>query len=75
MEQRLEDALFHLLLENGGGVVFRLAAVNDERQTGFARRLDMDAETPRLDVARAVVIVIIEPRFADADHLGMAVPA
>lgn len=46
--------------------------MNDERQLGLARRLDMDAEALCLDIARAQIIMIIEPRLADADHSGMA---
>ena len=31
----------------------------------------MDAEALRLRIARAVIVVIVEPGFADRDHLGM----
>ena len=41
--------------------------MDDQRQPGFARRRDMGAEHLLLHLARAVVVVEIEPGLADAD--------
>ena len=53
-------------------VVVGLARVDDERQAGLARGGDMIAEAALLRVARAVIVVIVEPGLADRHHLGMA---
>ena len=45
--------------------------MDDQRQSGLARRRDMRAEALLLRLARAVVVVIVEPGFADRDDLGM----
>ena len=45
--------------------------MDDERQSGLARGGDMRAEALLLHVARAVVVMIVEPRLADRHHLGM----
>ena len=52
--------------------VVGVAGVDDERQPGLPRRGDVAAEDPLLHVARAVVIVIVEPRLADRDALAGA---
>lgn len=44
--------------------------MDDQRQAGLARGLDMAAEHLGLDVARAQVVVEVQPTFADADHAG-----
>ena len=49
-----------------------IAGVDDQRQAGLARRRDMGAEALGLLVARAVLVVEVEPGLADADDLGMA---
>ena len=46
--------------------------MDDERQAGLPRRGDMGAEALLLHVARAVVVMVVEPRLADRHHLGMA---
>ena len=43
---------FRLLRQDGGYIVVRLARVDDERQTGAPRRLDVRAKSCRLRVAR-----------------------
>ena len=44
----------------------------DERQAGLSRRGDVGAEAALLILARAVVVVIVEPGLADRHHLRMA---
>jgi hypothetical protein len=39
--------------------------MDDKRKAGFSRRADMRAESPLLRLARRIVIMIIEPGFAD----------
>ena len=53
-------------------VVVGLARMDHQRQAGFARGGDVVAEAVLLRVARAVVVVIVEPGLADRHHLGMA---
>src|SRR5438874_921959 len=71
MEERFESTLRHLLLQNSRRIRFRLAAVDDEWQAGFARRRDMKTEALFLGGSRAEVVVVVEPRLADPHHLGM----
>ena len=63
--------LLHLLFQNARHIGVRLAAVDHQRQARLARRRDVDAKALRLRRARAQVIVIVQPRLADAHHLGM----
>ena len=48
--------------------------MDDQRQAGFPCCRDMGSETGLLQVARAVVVEIIESGFADADHLRVLRP-
>ena len=72
MEERLECAVLHLVLEDRRSIVFGLAAVDDKRQAGFASSSNVDAEAPGLYVAGAEVVVVIEPCLTEANDLGMA---
>ena len=72
MQHGREGALPGFLLEDARHVVVGLAGVDDQRQPGLARRRDVGAEALLLRVARAVVVVIVEPGLADRHHLGMA---
>ena len=67
MQDGLEGALPHFLLEDRDHVLVGVAGMDDERQPGLARGRDMGAEDALLHVARAVVVVIVEPRLADRD--------
>ena len=53
-------------------VVVGFARMDDQRQPGLARRRDVAAEAGLLGVARAEIVVIVEPGLADGDHLGVA---
>jgi len=66
VEQLRQTALATYTRGSGPGF---LAGVDHQRQLGFARGLNVDAESPLLRVARAVVVVIVEPRLADRHHL------
>ena len=48
-----------------------IPAMDDQRQLGLARRLDMHAEDLGLPVPGTVVVVEIQPGLADPHHLGM----
>ena len=50
-------------------VVVGLARVDHQRQAGSPRGLDVDAEHRGLHFARAEVVVEVEARLADPDHL------
>jgi hypothetical protein len=67
-----EGALPHLFLEDSRHVVVGLARMDHQRQPGFARRGDVVAEAAFLRLARAVVVVIVEPGLTDRHDLGMA---
>ena len=60
-----------LVLEDGERVVVGVARVDLERQAGAARRLDVAAEAFRLRFGRGMLVVVVEARFADGDHLRM----
>ena len=65
-------ALPHFLLENGAMSSSASRGMDHERQAGHAGGRDVRAEAPRLHVARAEIIMIVEPGFANRDDLGMA---
>ena len=57
--------------EDLGGVVLGVAGVDDQRQAGLPRRLDMRLEALALRRAVGLVVIIIEPALADRDHARM----
>ena len=71
MQQGGERAPRLLVLEDGDHVVVGVARVDDQRQAGPARRVDVTAEHRRLIGSGRAVIEIVEPGFADGDALGM----
>src|SRR5215470_16254808 len=72
MEHGAERALPHFFFENTRGVIVRLARMDDQRQTSFARRGDVRSKSTLLRLARGIVIVIIEAGFADRHDLFSA---
>ena len=66
-----EGPLPRLLAKDAAGVLVRGPRVHDERQPGLPRRRDMLAKTGLLLRPRAVVVVEIQPGFANPDHLRM----
>ena len=58
---------FTAALEHLGGVVLGVAGVDDERQPGLPRRLDMRLEPLALRRAVGLVVKIIEAALADRD--------
>ena len=67
MQHSREGALPGFFFENARHVGVGFARMDDQRQAGLARGGDMGAKSALLRIARAVVVVIIEPRFADRD--------
>ena len=61
----------HFFLDHSGSIVLGFAAVDDKRQTGFPSGFDMHAKASGLGIARAVLIVIVEPGLTDSDHFGV----
>ena len=59
------------LRQDLGGIVLGVAGVDDERQAGLARGLDMRLEALALRRAVGLVVIIIEPALADGDHARM----
>ena len=72
MQHEGKGAARRLLLEDAGNVVVGVAGMDHERQAGLSRRVDVGAEAALLILARAVVVVIVEPGLADRHHLRMA---
>ena len=71
MDQAGKGALPDLLFENVDGFAIGVPCVDDQWQPRLTRRGDMGAKAFDLLGARTVLIVEIEPGFADADDLGM----
>ena len=71
MEEALECPAPALLLEDALGVGVGIARVHDKRQCGATCCRGVGAKGARLGLARAVLVVVIEARLADADHAGM----
>ena len=69
MHQQLERSLGVLVFENVAHDLVGLARVHHQGQSGSPGGFDVNAEHLGLDVARAKVVVEIQPRLADADHL------
>ena len=74
MKDAREAPFVHLLAQDLDHVLIGIAAVDDQRQTGRPGGRDMVAETLPLVLARAAVVVIIEPGFADAHDLRQPRP-
>ena len=72
MQHGGEGALPCLLGQDARHVGIGLARMDDQRQAGLARRGDVAAEAGLLGVARAEIVVIVEPGLAERHHLGMA---
>ena len=60
------------LRQDRGDIVVGVARMDDERQVELAGERDMPTKDSLGDIARRVVIVIIEPRLADPDAFGMS---
>ncbi len=59
------------LAQDPRDIVIGVAGMDDQRQAALPRRRDMGAEDLLLDAVRAVVVVKIEPGFANADDTRM----
>src|SRR3546814_9821227 len=67
-------ALPHFVGEDRGGILLGVARMDDDRQLRFACRRKMRAETRLLTCAIRMIVIIIEPAFADADDARMLRP-
>ncbi len=72
MQHRLEAAPPHLVAQDRRHVGVGVARMDDQRQAGLARRRDVGAEHAVGHVARRRVVVVVEPRLADADAFRVA---
>ena len=61
----------HFVGQNFRGVLLGIAGVDDQRQAGFARRCDMFAKRSALLFAVAMVVIIVEPGFANSYNARM----
>ena len=71
MEHAGHPALPHRRFQDFGGVLLRVARVDDQRQPGLPRRVDVRLEPLALRVAVGLVVIIVEPALADRDHARM----
>jgi hypothetical protein len=71
MQHGLERSLGDLLFEDAAAVFVGLAGVNDQRQAGGAGGGNMRAKAALLRPAGAVLVEMIQPRFAERHHLRM----
>lgn len=69
MQDAGEGPLGVLFAEDPGRVGIRLTGMDDQRQIGFAGGGDVGAEAPLLRCARTVLVVVVEPGFAEPDNL------
>ena len=71
MHDAIIGAVCMFLGEDAGHVLVGVAGMDDQRQAGFARGGDMDAQAVLLHRLAVGGVVIIQPGFADADEFGM----
>ena len=55
------------LAKHCGGIIVRIASVNDHGAIEALRELELHRERPALRVARRVVVVVVQATFADRD--------
>jgi hypothetical protein len=66
-----ERPLGHLLFQDGHRVVVGVAGVDDQRQPGLPRGVDVRPEARRLPAARRQIIEMVEAALADGDNPRM----
>ena len=71
MQHGAKRSLRHFVLEDAAAVLIGLAGVDDQRQAGGAGGGDMGAKAALLRFARAVLVEIVEPGFAQRHDLRM----
>ena len=72
MEQGLEGALPHLVDQDRCGILVRVALLWITSGRPLSRAAWMCVRKTRVgDVARRPVVMVVEPRLADADAFGM----
>ena len=71
MDDTGQATLRRARLQQADGVLVGLAGMDNQRQAALARCLDMGFEDGLLLLPVALVVIVIEPRFADPDHFRM----
>ena len=71
MEDEREGSLPAFILEDRHHVVIGAARMDHQGQAGFSCRCDVGAESLRLRRSRRLVVVVVEPGFADGHDLRM----
>ena len=72
MKHGSEGTAVHLVAQDRRHIGVGLAGVDHQRQPRCPRGRDMGPEDGRRDLARDLVVVVVEPRFADPDAFRMA---
>ena len=60
-----------LVRQNSGHIRIRIAGMDDQRQSGLAGGLDMNAKAFLLDILALGRVMVIQPGFANPDHFRM----
>ena len=71
MEHSGDAAFPDRLVQDVGSVILGVTGVNHERQAGLASGLDVRLKALALRSPLRIVVMIVEPAFADGDHTRM----
>jgi len=71
MQQRREPADRHFFAQDARDIGVGFARMDDQRQLKLARQSDLGAKHPFGHVLRRIIIVMVQPRLAEADAFGM----
>src|SRR5450631_3509777 len=66
MEKALKGTLPHFILQDRRDIGICVTRMDDDRQAALPGSRDMGAENPLGDVTRGLVVMIVEPGFANA---------
>lgn len=72
--QHAANALPPGLGDHGVGIIIGVASMNNYRQREAVCKLELRAERPPLQVARRVVVVIVQAALSDGDRTAFEVP-
>jgi len=71
MQQSRESPLPHFFFQDRGAIGVSVTGMDDQRQLGLPRGGDVGSKNTPGDLPGSLVVVIIEPRFAQSDAFRM----
>ena len=71
MDERGKRPLPHLVRQDGERILLGIARMDDEREVRSSCDRDVEAKQALLHGAVGMLVVIVEPRFADTDDAGV----